>query len=147
MRSVRLLAENKLSSSSSELLLRDLIEGRQNEEFRIWVKNNYVVLGDIAYAINPSGSLGRTANCSHVCSGKRIRIVFKKKDYIRVPGTRDIQPINLNIILKKTILRINGMGSRHSLATNARIPYDKFSVFSILDEEVRKLWPTTRVLQ
>lgn len=143
-RVIRLLAENKLPSSSSELLLRALVESQQNEELRIWVKNNHEVLGDIAYVINPPGSLGRAANYSRVYSRKRIGIAFERRNNIWILSARAVPPINLNIVLRKVALRMNGTGGGHPLAAGARIPYNKFREFlEILNEEVKKLWSTT----
>jgi RecJ-like exonuclease len=46
----------------SELVARSIKQAELDEKLRLWVKENLKVKGQVAYVLNPPGSVGRAAN-------------------------------------------------------------------------------------
>jgi len=127
---VKHLAENKLPSSLSELVVRALIEANNEEELRIWVKQHVKKTRHIGYVVNPPGSLGRAANYAKIYSNKLIGIAAAKhRNYMVMSLRASSENIDLNRILRKIAPKYGGTGGGHPHAAGARIPVDKFSDF------------------
>lgn len=133
---VKHLAENRLPSSLSELLVRALIESVNEEEMRFWVKKNVKKLNNIGYVVDPPGSLGRAANFARVYSGKKIGVAASKHKDVYVMSLRSDGTIDLNKLLRRIATRYNGSGGGHPAAAGARIPVRRFMEFlKELDEQ------------
>ncbi|WFO76270.1 DHH family phosphoesterase [Desulfurococcaceae archaeon MEX13E-LK6-19] len=126
---VKHLADNRLPSSLSELLVRALIESINEEEMRTWVKKNVNILNNIGYVINPPGSLGRAANFARAYSGKKIGLAASVHKNVYVMSLRSDGSIDLNKLLRRLAVKFNGTGGGHPVAAGARIPINKFNDF------------------
>ncbi len=128
---VKHLAENRLPSNLSELLVRALIEALSEEEMRKWVEENIRETETIGYVIDPPGSLGRAANYARVYSGKPVGLAASRHKDKMVMSLRVSRkhPIDLNRILRMITPKYNGTGGGHSFAAGARVPYNRFAEF------------------
>lgn len=136
-RIIRLLADNRLPSESSELLLRALVQSHNDEELRIWVRENVRVEGKISYVADPPGSIGRAANYARVYGGSKVGLAYETRGKILVMSLRAINGIDLNKLLRKIAVELGGTGGGHALAAGARIPIGKFNEFlELLNENI-----------
>ncbi len=127
---VKHLAEGKLPSSLSELLVRALIETVNEEELRLWIKHNIKTYGKIAYVINPPGSLTRAATYTRAISNKPIGIAIEVRNGKAIMSLRTIsERINLNSLLRVICPKLGGTGGGHIKAAGARIPYNNIQAF------------------
>ncbi|RLF06483.1 MAG: hypothetical protein DRJ64_04445 [Thermoprotei archaeon] len=111
---------------------------KREEEMRIQLKNEMVVLRNIAYAIDPSGSPTRAARYLIGLSGKNIGVAIEKRRNIAIISVRARKDnIDLNIILRRLAPKHGGSGGGHPHAGGARIPLENLEKFiKELDEEV-----------
>ena len=126
---VKHLSENRLPSSLSELLVRALIESINEEELRIWVKQNKQSMENIGYVIEPPGSLGRAANYAKTYTGKPVGLAASKHRNNYVMSLRAKRNIDLNRILRIITPKYHGTGGGHPYAAGARIPISYFREF------------------
>ncbi len=128
-RVVKLLADNKLPSSDEELLIRALFQSRRDEELRIWVRKHVETYHNIAYVANPPGSIGRAANYARVYGDKPVGLAYETRNTKLVMSLRSIEGIDLNIILRKIVKKLDGSGGGHPTAAGARIDRELFNSF------------------
>ncbi len=135
---VRHLSENRLPSSLSELLIKALIETLNEEEMRRELPKQIVTLNNIAYVVNPKGSVARAANYVRVISKKIVGIAAEEKKNYMVMSLRTAHPkIDLNSLLRKISVKYNGTGGGHRKAAGARVPKKVFEEFlKELDKEI-----------
>ncbi len=127
---VKHLSENRLPSSLSELLVRALIESVNNEELRKWVKKNTVKKNNIAYVIDPPGSLGRAATYSRAITGTLVGVaISRRKGFAEMSLRARKSIVDLNSILRKIAPKFHGSGGGHSFAAGARIPLENLNDF------------------
>ena len=127
---VKHLADGKLPSSLSELLVRALIEAVSEEELRKWIKSNVKVKGEIAYVINPPGSITRAAIYARAVADKAIGIAIEKKGNLAIMSLRTNRlDIDLNSILRRICPEVNGVGGGHKKASGARLPIKNLDIF------------------
>ncbi|ADI32403.1 DHHA1 domain-containing protein [Staphylothermus hellenicus] len=138
-RIVRLLADNRLPSENSELLLRALIQSHNDEELRIWVRRNVCIKGKVSYVADPPGSIGRAANYARVYGGSRVGLAYETRGNMLIMSLRAINGIDLNTILRKITVSLGGTGGGHAFAAGARISSDKFNEFlELLNKNIDK---------
>ncbi|OYT62688.1 MAG: phosphoesterase [Thermofilum sp. ex4484_15] len=124
------LSRNLLPSSLSELLVRALIESLNEEEMRVRIKDRIVREGDVAYVLNPHGSLSKAATYVKVMSGAKVGIAGEgRKGKIIMSLRTDIEGLDLNSVLRELTPKLGGSGGGHERAAGARVPEDKFKVF------------------
>jgi len=135
------LSMNRLPSSLSELLVRALIEAMNEEELRIWVKDNVRKMNSIGYVIDPPGSLSRAANYARVYSSKPVGLAISRHKNVYVASLRSLPEIDLNKLLRIITPRYKGTGGGHPQAAGARIPINKLKEFlTELDQWVAKTY-------
>jgi len=132
------LSKNLLPSTMSELVEKSLKQSIEDENLRLWVKQNVCKYGRIAYVLNPPGSVGRAANYAKIYGNTLIGIAIEeKKEGLYVMSLRADLPIDLNKILRKLSRELGINGGGHPQAAGARVSKDMFNVFlERLDKEV-----------
>jgi len=140
-RVVKHLSENRLPSEMSELIVRALMESVSEEEMRLDIKKQAKALKNVAYVINPKGSLTRAATYVKAYLGKPVGVAVEIKRNIAILSIRcSDKRINLNILLRRIALEFEGSGGGHPLAAGARIPFEKLYQFlEKLDYEITLL--------
>lgn len=127
---VRHLAEGKLPSSLSELLVRALIETVNEEELRKWIKGNVKVKGNIAYVVDPPGSITRAATYARAIADKAVGIAIEIRGSLAIMSLRtNRSDIDLNSILRRICPEVNGVGGGHVKASGARLPIENLDRF------------------
>ncbi len=140
-RVVKHLSENRLPSEMSELIIRALMETVSEEEMRLSIKDQAKALENIAYVINPKGSLTRAATYVKAYLRKPVGIAIETRRNIAILSVRcSSRKINLNVLLRRVALEFEGSGGGHPLAAGARIPLEKLDMFlKKLDNEIATL--------
>jgi len=134
------LSENRLPSSLSELLVKALIATVNEEEMRKQLPQMVKTLGNIAYVIDPPGSVARAANYVRVIAKKPVGLAAEKKGNVMVMSVRTgLKQLDLNTILRNVALKFNGTGGGHRMAAGARVPLSLFDAFlKELNKEISK---------
>jgi len=137
---VKHLSENRLPSSLSELLVKALIETVSEEEMRRELPNLVKVLDNLAYVMDPPGSIARAANYVRVIANKPVGLAAEKKGNIIVMSVRtSLDELDLNAMLRELAPKFGGTGGGHKTAAGARIPLKEFEIFlKELDKEIGK---------
>ncbi len=121
------LSKNLRPSMLSELLVRALIEAVNNEELYKWVKANVRVEGEVAYVVDPPGSIGIAATYAMGLTGKKVGIAAETRGETLVMSLRAVKGvIDLDRMLRKVTLLLGGSGGGHPEAAGARIPKARF---------------------
>lgn len=68
------LAKNAPPSQMRELVARSVKQAELDEELRLWVRRSLRVVGQVAYVLNPRGSVGRAANYARIYGGAEVGI-------------------------------------------------------------------------
>ncbi|MCD6428546.1 MAG: DHH family phosphoesterase [Desulfurococcales archaeon] len=138
---VRHLSKNKRPSQLGELVVRALVEARNNEVLYEWVKQNVVVEGDVAYVIDPPGSLGIAAVYARGITERKVGIAAERRDNLMIMSLRAKKDsIDLNRFLRQTTVYLGGCGGGHPHAAGCRIPYRSFrKLIDMLNGELRSL--------
>ncbi|RLE89944.1 MAG: phosphoesterase [Thermoprotei archaeon] len=124
------LSRNRLPSELSPLLIRALIQSLKDEEMRRSLPQLVKTHGEIAYVLNPSGSLGRAAFYAYVLTSKRVGVAGEVREKKIVMSLRTADPyIDLNNILRIIMPQLGGSGGGHKKAAGARVPVDNFEEF------------------
>jgi len=137
-RIVKYLAHNGLPSNDSELVLRAIIQGRRDEELRLWIREHVVKKYKfLSLVVNPPGSLGRAATYARVYGSSPVGLAYEVRNNIAIMSLRSIEGIDLNILLRKLCKEINCSGGGHPNAAGARVEIDKLEVFfNLLDKMI-----------
>ncbi len=124
------LSKNKLPSELSPLLVRALIQSLKDEEMRKALPQLVKTYGEIAYVLNPPGSLGRAAFYAYVLTSKKVGIAGEVREKKIVMSLRTADPqIDLNSLLRMIMPEVEGSGGGHRKAAGARVPMDNFEEF------------------
>jgi len=116
------LSENRRPSMLSELVVRALIQAVNNEELHSWVEKEVKTMGEVAYVINPPGSLGIAATYSMGITGKPIGLAAELRGHQYVISVRAVKGvIDLNKALREITIALGGSGGGHSNAAGARV--------------------------
>ncbi|MEM0031763.1 MAG: DHHA1 domain-containing protein [Desulfurococcaceae archaeon] len=126
------LAANSLPSTMRELVDRSLRQAIEDENLRIWVKQNIIKYGGIAYVHNPPGSVSKAANYARIYGDAKVGIAIEERKEQYIMSLRARQGIDLNKILRTLSRKLGVSGGGHPAAAGARIVKDQFKVF--LDE-------------
>ncbi len=134
------LSENRRPSMLSELVIRALIQAVNNEELHKWVEKEVKVTENIAYVINPSGSLGIAATYSMGITGKPVGLAAELKGHEYVISVRAAKGvIDLNKALREIALKLGGSGGGHDNAAGARVPEEGLlTLINKLNDEVSR---------
>lgn len=117
------LSENRRPSMLSELVVRALIQAVNNEELHNWVEKEVRTVGEVAYVINPPGSLGIAATYSMGITGKPVGLAAELRGHQYIISVRAVKGvIDLNKALRETATALGGSGGGHSDAAGARVP-------------------------
>jgi len=137
---VEKLSENVLPSCIHELVTASIIEAGKIEDMRKRLPSLIKTFGNLAYVINPKGSLGIAAFYAHVISGKKVGLAIEARKDTYVISLRSNDPrINLNYALRKIALKTSCSCGGHPHAAGARIPKEFFKEFlQLLNEEINK---------
>lgn len=131
------LAQNKLPSIMSELVEKSLKQAIEDENLRVWVKQNVVKYNRIAYVVNPPGSIGRAANYSRIYGGVEVGLAIEDRGNLYVISLRAEPGIDLNKILRKLSKELGINAGGHPQAAGARVNKTVFKVFlDKLNEEL-----------
>ena len=124
------LSKNRLPSALSELLVRALIASINEDELIAYIRNNVKTYGNIAYIINPPGSVARAATYARSITKKTVGIAGHIKGDIIVMSIRTrTTHIDLNKVLRIISKKLNIDGGGHKQAAGARVPVKKFDEF------------------
>ncbi|MEM4789187.1 MAG: DHH family phosphoesterase, partial [Ignisphaera sp.] len=134
------LAQNKLPSNMNELVEKSLKQAIEDENLRLWVKQNVIKYNSVAYVINPPGSIGRAANYSRIYGKAKIGIAVEERGDLYVMSLRAEPGIDLNKILRNLSKRIRINAGGHPQAAGARISKTIFTLFlAELNKEIPSL--------
>jgi len=138
-RVVEHLSANKLPSTMSELVERGLKQAVLDENLRVWVKDNVLKYGSLAYVLNPPGSVGKAATYARVYGAAKVGIAVEERREVYVMSLRGEPGVDLNKILRELSVKLLGVnGGGHPQAAGARVKKDSFSAFlEELDKRVR----------
>jgi len=124
------LSLNRLPSDLPELLVASIIEARREEELRRKLPELIKTYGEIAYVINPPGSLGRSAFYARVYAKKKVGIAMEERKNLFIMSLRATEEsMDLNSILREITPKLGGSGGGHRLAAGARIPKERLNEF------------------
>lgn len=126
---VELLAGNKLPSAYSELVERSVRQSQSDEKLRLWVKGNVSVTENVAYVLDPPGSVGRAANYARIYGRRPVGLAGEIRGDLIVMSLRGAQPIDLNYILRELSKRLGVQGGGHPQAAGCRVKKDQFPLF------------------
>lgn len=126
------LALNLLPSTMKELVDRSLKQAVEDENLRLWVKQNTVKHGSIAYVVNPPGSVGKAANYARIYGEAITGVAVEARREIYVMSLRASQGVDLNKILRRISRKLGISGGGHPSAAGARVKKEQFKIF--LDE-------------
>lgn len=136
------LSENLLPSQNGELVKRAVEMSILEEKMRLNIKKNVVKLNNMAYIIDPGGSLSRAARYAYLEGESIVGVAIEYKRDIAIMSIRrrkEYSQINLDRILRKISLQFGGSGGGHADAAGARIPINNINKFlSKLDEQISK---------
>jgi len=124
------LSKNRLPSALSELLVRALIASINEDELISHIRKNVKIHGDIAYIINPPGSVARAATYARSITKKAVGIAGHIKGDIVIMSIRtSAARIDLNKVLRIISKKLDIDGGGHKQAAGARVPVKKFDEF------------------
>ena len=134
---VEYLAGNNLPSQNPRLVELAARQSLLNEELRLRVSREARVLGDVAYIVDPGGSLGTAAFYARVEKGVRVGVAVERRKEVCVMSLRSTRDVDLNALLRRIAVRFGGHGGGHRQAAGARIPCSVLKEF--LEELARNL--------
>jgi len=135
------LSKNKRPSQLGELVVKALVEASNNEMLYEWVKHNVNVEENVAYVIDPPGSLGIAAVYARGVTGREVGIAAERRNDLMVMSLRaGKKSIDLNKFLRQVTAYLGGSGGGHPHAAGCRIPYRSFKkLIEKLNSRLREL--------
>jgi RecJ-like exonuclease len=134
---VEYLAGNNLPSRNPRLVELAARQSLLNEELRLRVGKEARVVGDVAYVVDPGGSLGTAAFYARVEKGVRVGVAVERRKDTCVMSLRSTRDVDLNALLRKLAVKYGGHGGGHRQAAGARIPCSALEEF--LEELARSV--------
>ncbi|MEZ0393592.1 MAG: DHHA1 domain-containing protein [Desulfurococcaceae archaeon] len=122
------LSKNGLPSSDPELFELAKHESALEEELRLWVKQNVVVVGLVSVAREPRGSLGRAAHYARIYGNTPIGLAYERRGNMLIMSLRS-DVVDLNRILRAVSREMDISGGGHDKAAGARVEEHKFEEF------------------
>jgi len=126
---VEYLAGNNLPSQNPRLVELAARQSLLNEGPRLRVSREAKVLGDVAYIVDPGGSLGTAAFYARVERGVRVGVAVERRKEVCVMSLRSTRDVDLNALLRRVAVRFGGHGGGHRQAAGARIPCSALEEF------------------
>jgi len=124
------LSKYKLPSQINGLIDRAVYMSKLEEEMRRELKENMIILKNLAYAVNPKGSPTRAARYLIGLSGKNVGVAIEYRGEIGIMSLRARKDsVDLNIILRRLTIKYGGSGGGHSDAAGCRIPSGNINRF------------------
>jgi single-stranded-DNA-specific exonuclease len=123
------LAKNMPPSQMLELVTRSIKQAEVDEKLRFWVKENVKVFNQVAYVLNPPGSVGKAANYAKIYSNAEVGIAVEERRDVLVMSLRGRGECDLNTILRKLSKKLGIHGGGHPAAAGARMPKNSFQKF------------------
>ncbi len=135
------LSKNKRPSQLGELVVKALVEASNNEMLYEWIKHNVNVEENVAYVIDPPGSLGIAAVYARGVTGREVGIAAERRNDLMVMSLRaGKKSIDLNKFLRQVTAYLGGSGGGHPHAAGCRIPYRSFKkLIEKLNSRLREL--------
>ena len=132
------LAENIPPSAHPHLLESAIKNTRREEEVIRSLKDRVHVEGSVAYVLDISFSLGKTAIYARALTNALVGLAGeRRKGMIDMSLRTCYENIDLNRILRRIAPSLGGSGGGHPQAAGARIPEEKFNEFlNLLNEEI-----------
>jgi len=131
------LSKDTLPSSIEKLVRASIIEASHIEKMREKIPSILRTYGEIAYVIDPGGSLGTAAFYAYVISGKKVGLAAgTRKDKYIISLRSNSPKIDLNIALRKIASKLNCSCGGHPHAAGARINIKHFDDFLKMLNEI-----------
>ncbi len=137
---VKQLSKNIPPSFNKILFNLALINTRFEEELIKIIKREVKSLGEVAYVVDISPLLGKSAIYAMSVTGNLVGIAGETRgEVVDVSLRTRSDKINLNKILRKIAVKMGGSGGGHPKAAGARIPKVSFKEFlKRLNEEISR---------
>lgn len=127
---LRLLSRNRLPSTSGELLGRALTQTHDEENLLARIERTVQKAGEVAYVLDPGGSVSKAATYARVAAGAYVGIAGETVgDVVDMSLRTERNDLDLNTILRDVAPRFGGTGGGHPKASGARIPAASFEKF------------------
>ncbi|ABL78915.1 DHHA1 domain-containing protein [Thermofilum pendens] len=128
-RVVDLLAGGGVPSREKSLVELAARQSLLNEELRVRVREKALVVGQVAYVMDPGGSLGTAAFYARVERGVKVGVAVERRGETCVMSLRSTGGVDLNALLRRIAPRHGGHGGGHRQAAGARIPCGELEKF------------------
>ncbi len=134
------LSNDILPSSLEKLVKASIIEATRIEKMRKELPSLIKIHGEIAYVIDPDGSLGTAAFYTYVISGKKVGLAIGTRDNKYIMSLRSNDPrIDLNKALRTISSKLQCSCGGHPHAAGARVRKEDFNLFlELLDNIIYK---------
>ena len=130
LETVKLLSENRLPSSSGELLERALTQTHNEERTLAKIEGAIKKIGEIAYVLDIGLSASKAAMYARAVAGASVGIAGETLDGIVDLSLRtERSDLDLNVLVRDVAQRFGGEGGGHPKASAARIPSTAFGKF------------------
>jgi single-stranded-DNA-specific exonuclease len=127
---VSLLSENRLPSSSGDLLGRALTQTHEEEHALARIERTVRRIGEVAYVLDVGASVSKAATYARVVAGASVGIAGEIiNDTVDMSLRTERDDVDLNAILRNIAQRFGGSGGGHPKASGARIPNASFQKF------------------
>jgi len=121
------LSRNWRPSQLSELTIRALTQASSLEKLHEWVRDHVLTKDNVAYVINPPGSLGIAAAYAMGVTSKPLGVAARERDgeyVISLRAERGV--INLDRVLRGVVKELGGSLGGHPWAAGGRLPKGRF---------------------
>jgi RecJ-like exonuclease len=130
LETVKLLSENRLPSSSGELLERALTQTHNEERTLAKIEGAIKKIGEIAYVLDIGLSTSKAAMYARAVAGASVGIAGETLDGIVDVSLRtERSDLDLNVRVRDVAQRFGGEGGGHPKASGAKIPSTAFRKF------------------
>lgn len=124
------LAENTPPSFNDELIKLALENTQREEEMLQELKRYIHIVGEVAYVLNVSFSLGKTALYAAALADASVGIAGEdRKDMVDMSLRTCREDVDLNKMLRQVAPKFGGSGGGHPAAAGARVPKENFVDF------------------
>ncbi len=140
-RVVEELSRGVLPSQIPIISINAVYESLNEERLIDYVKKNLKIKGEIAYVLDPPGSVGKAANYARIIGGRIIGIAGETRKGQLVASLRTVRPkVDLNLILRNISRKLDVHGGGHRRAAGVRVKISEFKNFlKELNKELTKV--------